>query len=54
MTNNRNKDYQKEIKEDKKRLTELKKELETLEERFAFGKIPENIYQKFAKKLEGQ
>ena len=54
MTNYRSEDYKKEIKEDKKKLTELKKELESLEERFAFGKIPENIYQKFANKLESQ
>jgi len=30
-------------------LTELKTELEAIEERFAFGKIPENIYERFAK-----
>lgn len=51
---NRNEDLKKEIKEDKKRLTELKKELETIEERFAFGKIPENLFDRFSEKLEIQ
>ena len=54
IIDNRSEDIKKEIKEDKKKATELKKELETIEERFAYGKIPEHLYQKFSGKLEMQ
>ena len=54
IVENRNKELKEDAKQNRKRTTELKKELETLEERFAFGKIPENIYEKFSKKLTNQ
>ena len=34
----------------KKRISELKVERDAIEQRFAIGKIPENIYEKFSKK----
>ena len=45
-------DLKQEIKVDKKKVAELKRELEAIEERFTYGKIPENLYQKFSNKLE--
>ncbi len=54
LINNRNEEQKNDIKVDKKRLSVLKKELEEIEERFAFGKIPEKIYEKFSNKLEGE
>ncbi len=52
IVNHQNEDAKKEAKEYKKQLTEFTKELDIIEQRFAFGKIPEKIYLKFSKELE--
>lgn len=54
IISNRSEEAKKELKGDKKRVSEYKKELETIEERFALGKIPDNLYEKFSDKLENQ
>jgi hypothetical protein len=38
----------------KKRLSELEKDKEQLEERFAFGKIPETLYQRMLTKIDAE
>jgi len=50
IINSRNKEVIKINTATKKKISELKKELETVEHRFAMGKIPENLYDKFANK----
>ena len=49
---NRSVELHDDLTSNKKRITVLNKELEELEERFAFGKIPERLYEKFSQKLE--
>ena len=50
MIVSRDEEMKKEAKFTKKKISELRKEIETVEERFAIGKIPEKIYEKFSKK----
>ena len=46
----RNDEMKQEATNTKKRITELKVERDAIEQRFAIGKIPENIYEKFSQK----